>query len=997
MWGFFISLSVPSFGPIYIFVKNKLEQIIIMMYHSSLVKAFFTGLIITVVSCFSLHGQTYYVSSSLGDDSNSGLSPDQPWRTTNRVNSASIGGGDSVLFKCGDLWNYEDGDYLRLRNGGVSNPLVYGSYGEGPQPVISRARPANNPDQWIDQGNNIWKFHDYVPGRDFNTAFISYNGAESIGAKKFSYDNMVQQGDFYTDEYLPNPSQAWNVHNYTYVCSSVNPALYYTDIQIVVGQSGIAADTEGTPISNVVIEKIDFINCGWNGIGFPRNSKNMLVDGCRISYCGGQRHVSNSKPDARRGQCINTQGDVENFEVRNCIVSEGWDGGIALQGWTSNLRIRNVRIHHNVIYKNEYGFEFWGVESNSDIQDVYFENNTCLYNGYGWAHAQRKNYKKRGASIFHWSFAGTAKNIIIRNNIFYKDRAPSFYIWDARNNKWKTAIHSDYNLLIDGYPEDATENEKALWFTDYKPTAEGNWSDPGENPSDLYTGAEWALWVHFNGFDANSIVMQEPLFINAYEATTNTTDYDLRLDDASPAIGTGEYIERYASHVDMWGYAAGCRHNIGAYNGGGHPDNAPPALLLQDAVVLLDADGIASIVQSDIIVEATDDCRIADISVSRNTFSCEDAGQEVPVVVSVSDEAGNVTTDTCYVLVTDDMPPSVELPADASVYANSPDDTYTVFNNEFDPVLVTDNCGYVVENSFNSGSTVGSEILMEGMNMIIWTVADHSGNQSVDTMYVEVLPFDDEPPVLEVVNDTLYLDFNGEARVDLERIIAHASDNAGVADTIISRELFTCDDLNASLSTVVTLRDINGNEVSDTSEIVLLDTIAPVFDLISDTMIMAGSDGSFRITDTGFDPFGLEENCSFTLVNSWNESSTLSGAEFPVGSHEITWRMSDHSGNTTERSISIQVEPYVGMEQPFSEIRYSLYPNPAFDYFYLDFSEDILYDFTVTDQTGRRIMSENHLTGCTTINTSQLSRGLYLVKIVSGEWMITEKLIIASQ
>jgi len=86
----------------------------------------------------------FYVSSSMGDDVNDGLSEDTPVQTVarglallkERSESGTIARPDWLLFKSGDSWN----EVFAFRNdtikGGVSiaHPLLISSYGEGPRP-----------------------------------------------------------------------------------------------------------------------------------------------------------------------------------------------------------------------------------------------------------------------------------------------------------------------------------------------------------------------------------------------------------------------------------------------------------------------------------------------------------------------------------------------------------------------------------------------------------------------------------------------------------------------------------------------------------------------------------------------------------------------------------------------------------------------------------------------------------------------------------------------
>ena len=82
-------------------------------------------------------GTTYYVSSSLGDDGNDGLSIDTPWKSLNKVNTVNFLPGDKILFKAGDIWN----GYLRpMGSGDEKRPILLSSYGNLDQdgrPVIN--------------------------------------------------------------------------------------------------------------------------------------------------------------------------------------------------------------------------------------------------------------------------------------------------------------------------------------------------------------------------------------------------------------------------------------------------------------------------------------------------------------------------------------------------------------------------------------------------------------------------------------------------------------------------------------------------------------------------------------------------------------------------------------------------------------------------------------------------------------------------------------------
>jgi hypothetical protein len=941
------------------------------------------------------YSQTYFVSQSTGNDSNSGLSPEEAWKTTTRVNSANLGGGDTVLFKRGDKWTYQGGNYLRLRSGWESSWLVYSSYGEGHKPIISRSLVANDPEQWRDEGNNIWMLKGYVEGRDFNTAFVSYNHDSIIGVKKFSYTDMQSQGDFYTEERLPDPSKTWLVHNYTYVYSEGNPALIYDYVDVVVGQSGIAGENENDGVANIVISHIDFYQCGWNGIGIPRNSQNILIEHCDISYCGGQRHVSNDKPDARRGQCINTQGNIQNFEVRNCVVSQGWDGGIALQGWKGGLYIRDVWIHHNIIFKNEYGFETWGVETGSDIKDVYLENNTFLYNGYGWAHEQRYGHKKKGSGFFHWSYNGAAENVYIRNNIFYKDKAPSIYIWSAVNNKWKSAIICDNNLYFDGSPSDATEGEKAIWFADYNPTAEGNWNHPSEDPAQLYSADEYEQWKMVSGgFDENSIIEMEPLFKKIFPATSDSSGYDLSLETGSPAIGKGIYLEKYSNHSDLWGNKPGCKFNIGAFNGGvSITDSEPPVLEVQDITVSLGAEGSVQIVPEDIIVSVSDDCVIESMVLDSSSFDCSNLDTPVQVELTVTDRAGNSVSKMALIIIEDNIPPVFSLPENQEVFAG-PSNVYLIQGDEFDPLESYDNCSYSLTNSITGSQTLNEVELPVGQNLIKWYAEDVSGNKDSAEFLIEVMEYDDTAPELSTRDFTLYLGTEGTATLNAADIILSASDNIEVIDTTISKELFTCSNVASPVEVTVSIKDLSGNSDSKLSLITVLDTISPILELPEGMTVNANSTNTHTVIGSALNPERVDDNCSFSFSNDFNSKSTLSGAVFSAGTTTITWTIVDNSGNSVSKSFDLTVNPFVNVEENSLKQDIKLFPNPAKDFLYLTGMEESSSEVEIVNTLGGTVFNQYYSATNATIDIGNFMKGIYFLTLRSSGQSTIFKVIV---
>ena len=90
---------------------------------------------VPVVTTKSSKPCKYYISSSTGNDSNSGSSPTQAWKTFDKLNAITFSAGDEIYLKRSDMWNQT----LTLH--GIGSPdqkILLDAYGDGNKPVIKR-------------------------------------------------------------------------------------------------------------------------------------------------------------------------------------------------------------------------------------------------------------------------------------------------------------------------------------------------------------------------------------------------------------------------------------------------------------------------------------------------------------------------------------------------------------------------------------------------------------------------------------------------------------------------------------------------------------------------------------------------------------------------------------------------------------------------------------------------------------------------------------------
>jgi len=96
-------------------------------------KNLFINLLLALFISSQVYGASYYVSSSAGNDSNSG-SQSQPYKTLAKISATSLSPGDKVFFKRGDRFN---GHFVVNGSGTASNPIKITAYGSGAKPIIT--------------------------------------------------------------------------------------------------------------------------------------------------------------------------------------------------------------------------------------------------------------------------------------------------------------------------------------------------------------------------------------------------------------------------------------------------------------------------------------------------------------------------------------------------------------------------------------------------------------------------------------------------------------------------------------------------------------------------------------------------------------------------------------------------------------------------------------------------------------------------------------------
>ena len=343
--------------------------------------------------------------------------------------------------------------------------------------------------------------------------------------------------------------------------------------------------------------------------------------------------------------------------------------------------------------------------------------------------------------------------------------------------------------------------------------------------------------------------------------------------------------------TDAAGNASTCTFNVIV------EDTELPIAVCTDFAVNLDATGNASITTGDIDNGSTDNCGIASLALDVTTFDCSNVGTN-PVVLTVTDIHGNVSTCSATVTVNDNLAPNalcapitVQLDATGNVSINGAD---------IDGGS-TDNCGIASLVATPSAFTC-AEV---GGNVVTLTVTDVNGNSStcVTTVTVE----DNVVPVAICQDITVQLDAAGVASITGLDIDNGSSDACGIASIVAAPNSFTCANVGANTVTL-TVTDVNGNVSTCTSTVTIEDNVAPTI-VCTNITVQLDATGNASITPLDVDG-GSSDACGISLYTI-NGTSGIDFTCVNVGPNNVTLAVTDNNGNVSTCTAIVTVEDNV--------------------------------------------------------------------------------------
>ncbi len=300
------------------------------------------------------HAPSYFVDSQEGNDNNDGKTISTAWKTLAKINNMSFQPGDIIGFKKGGIFLGS----LTIKDSGISgHPIVFTSYGTGAKPIISGIKPISG--EWVEYETNKWK----MPIAKVTRLYLNNSEQKTIGTVESTKEPHWEEfGDT-----LYNGVYIWS-NGYLYYYSKVNPST----LGIMTGSMGNIGikissryvDIVGLNIigyynySIFAYSESDYCNIKYNTIGFRSGhgiktekvtgwiiERNLINSSLQIDYTGFDNTYRGASNRGSYDGFIN-YGGFTNGEIRYNDFTN-W-GHAALSFVSSNLAIKNNKIHHNI-------------------------------------------------------------------------------------------------------------------------------------------------------------------------------------------------------------------------------------------------------------------------------------------------------------------------------------------------------------------------------------------------------------------------------------------------------------------------------------------------------------------------------------------------------------------------------------------------------------------------------------------------------------------------
>ncbi len=322
-------------------------------------------------------------------------------------------------------------------------------------------------------------------------------------------------------------------------------------------------------------------------------------------------------------------------------------------------------------------------------------------------------------------------------------------------------------------------------------------------------------------------------------------------------------------------------------------DIEAPVAICQNVTVSLDEWGIFIMEALQVNNNSTDNCGIANMTVTPNGFYCQHIGA-TPVTLTVTDVSGNTGTCSAQVTVQDAVAPNA-LCKNATIVLNASGNatlTTAMVNNGSNDACGISNLS-ISQTNFDC-THVGSA------NTITLTVTDNHNNTA--TCSAQVTVQDLTQPTALCKPFTVWLNAGGTATITPANVNNNSADACGITTMTLSNANFTCANVGNNIVTLF-VTDINGNTAQCNAAVTVTESTPPVAVCHNSVSVTLNSIGLATLTAAQVNN-GSTDNCGVTgmNINQTSFNCTHVGA-----ANTITLTVTDANGNTATCSSTITV------------------------------------------------------------------------------------------
>ena len=347
------------------------------------------------------------------------------------------------------------------------------------------------------------------------------------------------------------------------------------------------------------------------------------------------------------------------------------------------------------------------------------------------------------------------------------------------------------------------------------------------------------------------------------------------------------------------------------------------------------------------IPTATDNCDAGKITAT--TTITPPITASTTIMWTYRDAAGNTATQTQEVIIADNIAPSPNPSNNLSEIMRQ----CLLRENELTTPAASDNC----TGSVTVTNDVTSFPVMES-RMITWTYTDGANNTATQTQRVTIADTTDPVPVaadLPTLEDCSQI---------TSLTVPVGTDNC---DGPVPATTTTVVPISESTMITWTYTDVAGNMVTQTQEVIIGDTKAPIPDN-SDLPTLTGICPVATLTDLTAPT--ATDNCDDGTITATTDAS------FPLmQSTTITWTYTDPTGNTATQTQEV-ICPLSIADDKAEEV---IFPNPSGRY--LEVQSSVEATFQLLSLNGKSLLEGPTNTR---VDITTLQSGLYLVQLPDG-------------